>query len=81
VGYGATSVVYRAKHCINERKNETNVVAIKKVKNLFGSQIYAHRILREIRLLRLLKGHKNVSIESLIDKFLDCETEDHHETS
>lgn len=36
------------------------VVAIKKVKNIFENDIYAHRILREIRLLRILKGHKNI---------------------
>ena len=36
------------------------VVAIKKVKNIFENDVYAHRILREIRLLRILKGHKNI---------------------
>ena len=37
-----------------------STVAIKKLKNVFESDIYAHRILREIRLLRILKGHKNI---------------------
>jgi len=37
-----------------------SIVAIKKLKNVFENEIYAHRILREIRLLRILKGHKNI---------------------
>lgn len=41
-------------------KRNYQVVAIKKVKNIFENDIYAHRILREIRLLRILKGHKNI---------------------
>ena len=36
------------------------IVAIKKVKNIFENDIYAHRILRELRLLRILKGHRNI---------------------
>jgi len=35
-------------------------MGIKKVKNIFESDIYAHRILREVRLLRILRGHKNI---------------------
>lgn len=41
-------------------KKNYQIVAIKKVKNIFENDIYAHRILREIRLLRILKGHKNI---------------------
>lgn len=70
VGYGATSVVYKASHQhevlshkdgkpVATKKKET--VAVKKIKNVFSSEIYAHRVLRELRLLRLLKGHNNVS--------------------
>ena len=56
VGYGATSVVYKA---VMEATNSKGIVdkekvAVKKVKNIFESPTYAHRILREIRLLRLL---------------------------
>ena len=58
IGYGATSVVYKAQM---QNNGKTTPVAIKKVRNIFESDIYAHRILREIRLMRLLKGHKNVS--------------------
>ena len=67
VGYGATSVVYKAYHVKDtdgaeetQPKKDKEVVAIKKVKNIFESDIYAHRILREIRLLRILRGHKNI---------------------
>lgn len=67
VGYGATSVVYKAQMLqmdanANPVDDETKskCVAIKKVKNVFDNEIYAHRILREIRLLRLLRGHKNI---------------------
>lgn len=43
-----------------KEKSKYQIVAIKKVKNIFENDIYAHRILREIRLLRILKGHKNI---------------------
>ena len=67
VGYGATSVCYKAtkhnpsikpgvsttiKDILEYKKKEA--VAIKKVKNIFQSDIYAHHILRELKLLRLL---------------------------
>lgn len=63
VGYGATSVVYKAYYKgkdVNNDKKKEKVVAIKKIKNLFENEVYAHRILRELRLLRLLKGHSNI---------------------
>ena len=69
VGYGATSVVYKAyqvrdgdgeKSKDADQKGDKDIVAIKKVKNIFENDIYAHRILREIRLLRILRGHKNI---------------------
>lgn len=72
VGYGATSVVYKATMATNPETNEAiedskqKAVAIKKIKNVFENEIYAHRILREIRLLRILRGHKNVSKYPLI---------------
>lgn len=67
VGYGATSVVYKASYdpetdkSIKADKGEKEKVAIKKIKNVFESDVYAHRVLRELRLLRLLQGHNNVS--------------------
>jgi serine/threonine protein kinase len=60
VGYGATSVVYKASWNQNEKKKDGQTVAIKKIKNLFENEVYAHRVLREMRLLRLLKGHNNI---------------------
>ena len=78
VGYGATSVVYKAYTQpetsekdskmlqadkvlqLSGTKQQKEYIAIKKVKNVFENDIYAHRILRELKLLRLLKGHKNI---------------------
>jgi serine/threonine protein kinase len=62
VGYGATSVVYKAQRDLVDENGEKvrQVCAVKKVKNVFHNQVYAHRILREIRLLRILKGHQNI---------------------
>jgi serine/threonine protein kinase len=65
-----------------EDESKSKCVAIKKVKNVFENEVYAHRILREIRLLRILRGHKNVSqtfhlfLNYLVK--LDCEIEDDH---
>ena len=65
MGYGATSHVFKASYQ-NGKLDDTGkpikeTVAIKKVNNVFESDMYAHRILRELRLLRILKGHNNVS--------------------
>jgi serine/threonine protein kinase len=66
VGYGATSVVFKASYYNDEDldqngKPKKETVAIKKVKNIFESDVYTHRVLRELRLLRILQGHNNVS--------------------
>lgn len=64
LGYGATSVVYKAVMSKGINANgihKKESVAIKKIKNVFESDGYARRVLRELRLLRLLKGHENVS--------------------
>ena len=70
-----------------EDESKHKSVAIKKVKNVFENEIYAHRILREIRLLRILRGHKNVSNKSffliqilIFYWLLDCQVEDYYET-
>ena len=74
MGYGATSVVYKAEmvpdnvNAIADDSKQKSV-AIKKVKNVFENEIYAHRILREIRLLRILRGHKNVSKTFSLSKY------------
>jgi len=76
VGYGATSVVYKAlmaaDKCYSFELKQTSGqgdasedaakvryrdVAIKKVRNIFESNAYTRRVLREIRLMRLLSGH------------------------
>jgi serine/threonine protein kinase len=57
VGDGATSVVVKA--CRNKDINDA--VAIKKVKRVFEHTAFAHRAMRELRLLRCLGHHENVS--------------------
>ena len=57
VGDGATSVVVKA--CRNKDINDS--VAIKKVKRVFEHTAFAHRAMRELRLLRCLGNHENVS--------------------
>ena len=78
VGFGATSVVYKAIH--SGKQNKEKIVAIKKIKDIFQNDVYAHRILRELRLIRLLKGHDNVSEKYPTNFSIDCQVEDDHET-
>ena len=61
VGDGATSVVVKA--CRNKDINDA--VAIKKVKRVFEHTALAHRAMRELRLLRCLGHHENVSTPPL----------------
>ena len=72
MGFGATSVVYKATDSFQKNTsfiqnvsgnevNDSEYVAIKKIKNIFQTDFVGHKLLREIKLLRLLKGHKNVS--------------------
>ena len=56
VGDGATSVVVKA--CRN--KDIKDAVAIKKVKRVFDHTAFAHRAMRELRILRCLGQHDNV---------------------
>lgn len=53
VGNGATSVVIKA----SLREDENKIFAIKKIKNVFEHTTFAHRAMREIRLLRCLGDH------------------------
>lgn len=41
--------------------DKTDVIAIKKVKRVFEHTAFAHRAMRELRILRCLSGHENVS--------------------
>lgn len=58
VGNGATSIVVKACHSKDQTKN----VAIKKINKIFDHTAFAHRAMRELRILRCLSGHENVSI-------------------
>lgn len=58
-------MVYKATQFVGEAdelgfSEKSKNVAIKKVKNIFQNDVYAHHILRELRLLRILRGHKNI---------------------
>jgi len=57
VGNGATSVVVKAVKA--SEKNKT--VAIKKISKVFDHTAFAHRAMRELRILRLLGDHDNVN--------------------
>lgn len=42
------------------RKDKQKLVAIKKIQKVFDHSAFAHRAVREMRVLRLLQGHENV---------------------
>eukprot|EP00347_Sterkiella_histriomuscorum_P003151 403365398 len=56
IGNGATSVVVKATHQNEQNKN----VAIKKINKIFDHTAFAHRAMRELKILRSLEGHDNV---------------------
>ncbi len=56
VGTGATSLVVKA--CRKDHPEKQ--YAIKKIKNVFDHKLFARRTLRELKVLRALKGHDNV---------------------
>ncbi len=55
LGHGAYGIVCAAKY------SEGGSVAIKKVMNIFSQKILCKRALRELKLLRHLRGHKNIT--------------------
>jgi len=60
VGSGAYGAVVAAVDLrLPEKEREEKMIAIKKMTNAFEHKIYARRILRELRLLRMLK-HPNI---------------------
>ena len=77
VGFGANSVVYKASRQLEGATEESQhePLAVKKVENIFSSAKTAHKLLHEIKILRLLRGHPNVSfkVRSLIN-FIDLRT-------
>ena len=70
VGDGATSVVVKA--CRNKDINDS--VAIKKVKRVFDHNSFAHRAMRELRLLRCLGSHDNVILEVFLIYYRSLES-------
>ncbi|KAH3662549.1 hypothetical protein OGAPHI_005801 [Ogataea philodendri] len=59
LGQGAYGIVCSAKYI--EANDEGGHVAIKKVTNIFSKKILCKRALREIKLLRHFRGHKNIT--------------------
>ena len=51
-------------------KNPSKIVAIKKINRVFDHTAFAHRAMRELRILRSLTGHENVSISNISLYFL-----------
>jgi serine/threonine protein kinase len=70
VGDGATSVVVKALR----NKDPKDPVAIKKVKRVFDQTAFAHRAMRELRILRCLSGHENVIYLALILRNRYCKS-------
>ncbi|SCU93883.1 LAFA_0F18712g1_1 [Lachancea sp. 'fantastica'] len=58
IGHGAYGIVCSAR--FTEAADETNV-AIKKVTNIFAKTLLCKRSLRELKLLRHFRGHKNIT--------------------
>lgn len=58
LGHGAYGVVCSAKFV---NSGEEKSVAIKKVTSIFSRKILAKRLLRELKLLRHFRGHKNIT--------------------
>ncbi|CDW82787.1 UNKNOWN [Stylonychia lemnae] len=56
IGSGATSVVVKA----SKNGNQEEIVAVKKINKVFDHQAFAHRAMRELRILRLLNDHENI---------------------
>ncbi|KAG7709668.1 hypothetical protein KL948_002391 [Ogataea haglerorum] len=59
LGQGAYGIVCSAKYI--EAGDEGGHVAIKKLTNIFSKKILCKRALREIKLLRHFRGHKNIT--------------------
>jgi serine/threonine protein kinase len=56
VGEGATSNVFKA----SMGGNPHQIFAIKRINKLFNHKVFAQRAVREIKILRILRGHDNV---------------------
>ena len=59
IGKGAYGQVIEAKD-LSEKDPERQIIAIKKINDVFDHAVYAKRTLRELKILRLL-AHENVS--------------------
>lgn len=62
--YGAVATAFDNR--LPEDKREENIVAIKKMTNAFEHKIYARRVLRELKLLRLLSHPNIIEVKTII---------------
>ena len=53
------------------KSDPNKLVAIKKIKRIFDHTAFAHRAMRELRILRCLAGHENVSIITDLKKIIN----------
>lgn len=58
LGKGSYGTVYSA---VDTKSVDKPQIAIKKVSNIFHKEVLMKRAVREIKLMRHFKGHKNVS--------------------
>lgn len=58
LGKGSYGTVYSA---VDTKSVDNPQIAIKKVSNIFYKEVLMKRAVREIKLMRHFKGHKNVS--------------------
>lgn len=69
LGKGAYGQVVKAKD-LQEKEEELQDCAIKKIDDIFEHVLYAKRSLRELKILRLLE-HENVSLLYIINNMID----------
>lgn len=65
LGKGSYGTVYSAIDTLSSQNGETVKLAIKKVSNIFRREVLLKRAVRELKLMRHFKGHRNVIITLL----------------
>lgn len=71
LGHGAYGIVCSAQYDDGSNSPSGNVVAIKKITNIFSKKILCKRALREVKLLQFFRGHKNITCLYDLDIVID----------
>ena len=71
LGHGAYGIVCSAQYDDGSGTSNGNVVAIKKITNIFSKKILCKRALREMKLLQFFRGHKNITCLYDLDIVVD----------